>query len=154
MIPLSSVGGGLVDLLISAAILLLMMVWYRVGWTPNLLAAVPLMAAVIFVALGFGTLLAAVTVAYRDFTHLTPFILQIWMYATPVVFPLSVVPPRWRWLLYLNPMTGLIEGFRSAFLGKPFDLRGLGASAVIAVVMFAAGVAYFEKVERRFADII
>jgi lipopolysaccharide transport system permease protein len=154
IIPFASVGGGLVDLLVSAAILLLMMMWYHVGWTPNLLAAVPLMLAVIFVALGFGTLLAAVTVAYRDFTHLTPFILQIWMYATPVVFPLSVVPPRWRWLLYLNPMTGLIEGFRSAFLGKPFDLRGLGASFAIAVVMFAAGVTYFEKVERRFADII
>ena len=154
IIPLSSVGGGLADLLVSTGILLLMMIWYQVGWTLHLLAVVPLMLVVIFVALGFGTLLAAVTVEYRDFTHLTPFLVQIWMYVTPVIFPLSVVPARWRWLLYLNPMTGLIEGFRSAFLGKPFDLRGLGVSFAIAVVIFAIGVAYFEKVERRFADII
>jgi len=154
LIPLSSVGGGLADLLVSTVILLLMMTWYGVGWSLNLLAAVPLMLVVVFIALGFGTLLAAVTVSYRDFTHLTPFIVQIWMYLTPVIFPLSVVPARWRWLLYLNPMTGVIEGFRSAFLGKPFDLRGLGVSLAVAVVIFAIGVAYFEKVERRFADII
>ena len=154
IVPLSSVGGGLVDFLISGALLLLMMIWYHAGWTVNLLAAVPLMIAVIFAALGFGTLLAAVTVAYRDFTHLTPFIVQIWMFVTPVVFPLSAVPPRWRPLLYLNPMTGLIEGFRSAFLGKPFDVAGLASSCAIAAVVFAFGVAYFEKVELRFADII
>ena len=99
-------------------------------------------------------LLSAVTVTYRDFTHITPFLLQIWMYATPVVFPLSVVPERWRWLLYLNPVTGIVEGFRSALLGKPFDLVALGSSLAWAVVLLGASVAYFERVERRFADII
>jgi len=154
IIPLSSVGAGLVDLLVSTGILLLMMLWYGVGWSPNLLAAPLLLLAVVFTALGVGTLLSALTVAYRDFTHLTPFMVQIWMYATPVIFPVSLVPERWQWLLYLNPMTGLVEGFRSAFLGKPFDLTGLGISFAIAVALFAIGVAYFEKVERRFADII
>jgi lipopolysaccharide transport system permease protein len=154
IIPLSSVGAGLVDLLISAAILLLMMLYYGVGWTWNLLAAPVLLLFVVFTALGVGTLLSALTVAYRDFTHLTPFLLQIWMYATPVIFPVSLVPERWQWVLYINPMTGLIEGFRSAFLGKPFDFMGLGISFAIAVAVFLVGVAYFEKVERRFADII
>ena len=154
IIPLSSVGAGLVDLLISTGILLLMMLWFGVGWTVNLVAAPLLLVAVVFMALGVGTLLSALTVAYRDFTHLTPFIVQIWMYVTPVIFPVSIVPERWQWVLYINPMTGLVEGFRSAFLGKPFDMVGLGISFAIAVVMFAFGVAYFEKVERRFADII
>ena len=154
IIPLSSVGAGLLDLLISTAILLLMMLWYGVGWSPNLLAAPLLLLAVVFTALGVGTLLSALTVAYRDFTHLTPFLVQIWMYVTPVIFPVSLVPRQWQWLLYLNPMTGLVEGFRSAFLGRPFDLTGLAISGAIAIAAFAMGVAYFEKVERRFADII
>ena len=154
IIPLASVGAGLVDLLISTGILLLMMLWYGVGWSWNLLAAPLLLAGVVFIALGVGTLLSALTVAYRDFAQLTPFVVQIWMYITPVIFPVSLVPERWQWLLYLNPMTGLIEGFRSAFLGKPFDLTGLGISFAIAIAIFLVGVAYFEKVERRFADII
>lgn len=154
IIPLSSVGAGLVDLAISTVVLLLMMLWYGVGWTVNLFAAPLLVAGLVFAALGVGTLLSALTVAYRDFTHLTPFMVQIWMYVTPVVFPASLVPEKWKWLLFLNPMTGLIEGFRSAFLGRPFDLTGLTTSLAIAAVVFVIGVAYFEKVERRFADII
>lgn len=154
LIPLASAGAGLIDLLISTAILLLMMVWYGVDWSWHLAAAPILLVAVVFTALGIGTLLSALTVQYRDFAHLTPFILQIWMYVTPVIFPVSLVPERWRWSLYLNPMTGLVEGFRSAFLARPFDLVGLGISFTVAIGIFALGVAYFEKVERRFADII
>jgi lipopolysaccharide transport system permease protein len=70
------------------------------------------------------------------------------------VFPASLVPPKWQWVLNLNPMTGVIEGFRSAFLGRPFDIASLAVSAAIAVAVFAVGVAYFERVERGFADII
>ncbi len=154
VIPLASIGAGLVDLLISTGVLLLMMLWYGVGWTWHLLAAPFLLVAVTFAALGVGTLLSALTVAYRDFTHLTPFMVQAWLYVTPVIFPVSIVPAQWRWALYLNPMTGLVEGFRSAFLGKAFDLAGLGISFAVAVCVFALGVFYFEKVERRFADII
>lgn len=154
IIPLSSIGAGFVDLLIATGILVLMMVYYGVGWSWNLLAAPLLLLFVIFAALGVGTLLSALTVAYRDFTHLTPFIIQIWMYITPVIFPVSLIPDRWQWLFYLNPMTGFIEGFRSTFLGRPFDYTGLGISFAIAFAIFLIGVVYFEKVERRFADII
>jgi lipopolysaccharide transport system permease protein len=79
---------------------------------------------------------------------------QFWMFATPVVYPASLVPERWQWVLSLNPMTGIIEGFRSAFLGKPFDFSALAISLFVGAVLFVIGVAYFEKVERRFADII
>lgn len=154
IIPLSSIGAGLIDLLISTAILLLLMLWYGVGWSWHLLAAPALLLAVIFTALGIGTLLSALTVAYRDFTHITPFMVQIWMYVTPVVFPISLVPEKWRWALFLNPMTGVVEGFRSAFLGRTFDWPNIAMSFGIAVVVFLLGVAYFERVERRFADII
>lgn len=154
IIPLASVGSGLLDLLIATAVLLVMMLWYGVGWGPNLLLAPVLMVAVVFAALGVGTLLSALTVAYRDFAHLTPFMVQIWMFATPVIYPASLVPEAWRWTLFLNPMAGLVEGFRSAFLGRPFDWTGIGISMFIAALLFSIGVAYFERVERRFADII
>jgi lipopolysaccharide transport system permease protein len=154
IIPLASAGAGLVDLLISTAILLLMMLWYGVGWSWSLLAAPLLLIALVFTAVGIGTLLSALTVAYRDVAHLTPFMVQVWMYVTPVIFPVSLVPPKWQWLLYLNPMTGLVEGFRAAFLGKPFDPVGLGTSVGVSLFIFIFAVAYFEKVERRFADIL
>ena len=76
------------------------------------------------------------------------------MFATPVVYPATLVPRQWQWLLYLNPMAGVIEGFRSAFLDRPFDVPGMLVSLTIAAILFAAGIAYFERVERRFADII
>jgi lipopolysaccharide transport system permease protein len=154
IIPLSALGAGLVDLLVSSAILLLMMLWYGVGWSANLLAIPLLLAVLVLAALGVGTLLSALTVAYRDFTHITPFLVQIWMFATPVIFPVSLVPPQWQWLLYLNPLTGIVEGFRSAFLGRPLDLSSLALSAAICIATLVVAVAYFEKAERRFADVI
>lgn len=154
IIPLSSVGAGLVDLAIASLILLLMMIWYDVGWTVNLLVGPLLLIAVVFTALGVGTLLAALNVAYRDFRYVIPFLVQFWMYATPVVYSKDMIPPHWRWVLFINPMAGLIDAFRSAFLGKPFDIFAIGMSFSISVLVFLWGIAYFEKVERRFADII
>ncbi len=154
IIPLSSVGAGLVDFAVASSILLLMMLYYDIGWTIHLLVGPLLIFAVIFTALGVGTLLAAVTVAYRDFRYVVPFMVQFWLFATPVVYPASLVPERWQWLLFLNPMAGLIEGFRSVFLGRPFDVSAIAISSTVAVIVFVWGIAYFERVERRFADII
>lgn len=154
IIPLSSVGAWLIDFLIAGLILLIMMLFYGIGWTINLLFAPLLLLAVIFTALGVGTLLSALTVAYRDFRYVVPFMVQIWMFATPVVYPASLVPEQWQWLLYLNPMAGLIEGFRACFLGIPFDFTAISISFSIAMAFFVLGVVYFERVERRFADII
>ena len=154
IIPLSAIGVGLVDMAISTAVMLLLMVYYGVAWSASLLAIPLLLFAVIFTALGVGTLLSALTVTYRDFRYVVPFMVQLWMFATPVVYPASLIPERWQWLMFLNPMAGIIDAFRSAFLGMPFDLSAIGLSFAVAVTFFVIGVAYFEKVERRFADII
>jgi len=154
IVPLSSVGAGLIDLLISTGVLLLLMLFFGVAFTPNILLAPLLMLGVVFCALGVGTILSALTVSYRDFRFVIPFMVQIWMYLTPVVYGVGFIPEEWRWLLMLNPMTGYIDGFRSAFLGKPFDCSAIGVSVLLSVALFVMGVAYFQKVERRFADVI
>jgi lipopolysaccharide transport system permease protein len=154
LVPLSSIGSWLLDFAIATVILLGLMLYYGIGWSWNLLVAPLLLLAIVFAALGVGTLLAALTVAYRDFRYVIPFLLQFWMFATPIVYPASIVPERWQWVLHLNPMAGLIEGFRAAFLGRPFDPSAIAISVAAAVALFMAGVAYFEKVERRFADIV
>jgi lipopolysaccharide transport system permease protein len=154
IIPLSSIGSGLIDLVISTVILLLLMVYFSVPLSINILAAPLLLISVIFTALGVGTFLCALSVTYRDFRFVVPFMIQIWLYCTPVVYAVSLIPDNWQWLLMLNPMAPIVEGFRSAFLGKPFDLAMLATSLFISMAVFLFGVAYFEKVERRFADII
>jgi lipopolysaccharide transport system permease protein len=154
IIPLSSVGTGLVDFAISSVLLLILMFYYNIGWSINLVAVPFLIIAVIFIALGVGTLLSALTVTYRDFRYVLPFMVQFWMYATPVVYPASMFPEKWQWVLFLNPMAGLIEGFRSAFLGQAFNWGGIGISMSVAAMILIMGLFYFEKMERRFADII
>lgn len=154
IIPLASVGSWLLDLGIAMLLLLAMLAIYDIGWSWSLLAVPLLCLAVTLAALGVGTLLAAATVAYRDFRYVVPFLLQFWMFVTPVVYPASLVPEHWRWIVNLNPMAGLIDGFRSALFGRPFDLSALGVSTVVAVGIFLVGIVYFEKVERRFADIL
>ena len=154
IIPLSAVGVGIVDFAFAASILLGLMLFYGVSWSLTLLMAPLLLLAIAFTALGAGTYLSALTVAYRDFRYVVPFMVQLWMFVTPVIYPTSLVPTQWRWALYLNPMAGLIEGFRAVVLGKGLDFFGLAVSATIAIVLFLAGVAYFGRIERRFADIM
>jgi lipopolysaccharide transport system permease protein len=154
IIPLSAVGAGLLDFAVASVILLAMMLFYGVGWGLNLLMAPPLLVGVVLTAVGVGSLLSALIVTYRDFRYVVPFMIQFWMFVTPVIYPASLVPTQWRWLIYLNPMSGLIDGFRAVFLGSTFDFFGLAVSACVALSVFIVGVAYFEQVERRFADII
>lgn len=154
VIPFSAVGSGLVDFAVSACILLLLMFVYDVPWTWQLIVTPVLLTGVILVALGVGTALSALTVSYRDFRYVVPFMVQIWMYLTPVVYPLGFIPEKWRWLLYLNPLTGYIEGFRSVFLGKPFDFVGISSAVILTMFVFLGGLKYFRKVEQRFADVI
>lgn len=154
IVPFSSVGAGIVDFAVSASFLLVLLPLLGAGWSTNLLAVPLLLIPVLVLALGVGTLFSALAVAYRDFVGIMGFVLQVWMYATPVIYASSLVPERWRFLLHVNPMTGLVEGFRSAFLGRPFDLVSIAVSSSVACAMFLVGIAYFTKVERRFADII
>lgn len=154
LIPMASVGAGLLDFTISSLVLLALMAWYRVPWTPQLLMVPLLVAGVIITIVGVGAGLASLTVTYRDFRFVIPFLLQTWMFVTPVIYPTTLVPEPWRWLLRLNPMTGYVEGFRSAFLGKDIAWDGLGAAALVSVVLLMVGLMYFGATERRFADVI
>jgi lipopolysaccharide transport system permease protein len=154
IIPMSSIGSGLADFLIATMVLFVLMAFYGGTFSLNLLFAPLLILGVTFIALGVGTFLAALTVSYRDFRYVVPFMLQFWMFATPVVYPASLAPAEWRMFLYLNPMAGMIEGFRAAFLGAPLEFAPIALSLAVATAAFIIGVAYFEKVERRFADII
>ena len=154
IIPLSSVCTALVDFALASVILLVLMLFYGVGWSPNLLLAPALVAALAFTALGVGTMLAALNVSYRDFRYIVPFGMQLWMFASPVVYPSSMIPDRWQWLYHLNPIAGIIDGFRCVFLGMPFDWAALGTSMLASIVIFVVGVVLFERAERRFADVI
>ena len=154
LIPFASVGAGLIDFAISCAVMLLLLLAYGIPPGPQLLLFPLLVAGTVLAALGIGTLLGALTVAYRDFRYVIPFLVQIWMFASPVAYPLSVVPDGWRWVYSLNPMAGLISGYRSVLLGQPFEWGPIAVSAVVVLSVFVFGTAYFNRVERRFADIV
>jgi len=154
VIPIASIGAGLVDFAIGVLLLLAMLLAYGVPLSAMLLLAIPIVAVVLATALGVGTLLAALSARYRDFRYVVPFMVQLWMFVTPVVYPASLVPEGWRWLLYLNPMAGLIEGFRAACLGTSIDWLGLFLSSLVAAIMFVVGILVFKRLERRLADVI
>lgn len=154
VIPLASVGAGLVDLAISFSVLIALMFYYHTALTWQLLLVPLFLIGTILTATGVGTLLSALTVAYRDFRYVVPFMVQMWMFVTPVIWPPSILPERWAWALSLNPMAGIINGFRAAFLGTPFDWPRIALSLAVSVVLFLSGAAYFRRVERQFADII
>jgi lipopolysaccharide transport system permease protein len=154
IVPLAAVGAGLVDFAVSGAVLLVLMAWYSTPITWQLLSIPLFLAGTILTATGVGSLLSALTVKYRDFRYVIPFMVQIWMFATPVVYPSRLIPERWQWAVALNPMAGLIDGFRAAFLGRPFDWRFIALSLGVAALLFVVGTLYFQRVERSFADVI
>jgi lipopolysaccharide transport system permease protein len=156
LIPMSAVAAGLVDFLIAFGMLLVLMLWYGVlpGWG---LLLVPLLTAGLGVAaLGVGTLLAALTVAYRDFRYVVTFLVQLWMFATPTIYMQAdaVLGPKALALLPLNPAYGLITNFRQAVLGGALDWYALAVSGAVSVLLLVLGCLYFRRVERTFADII
>lgn len=154
-IPASSIGVGLVDFCIAFGMLIVLMIYYSVIPPATLLLTPLLVIGLTAAAFGIGTLLAALTVAYRDFRYVVPFMVQIWMFATPAVYmDATAVGPRWQVVLPLNPAYGLILNFRNAALGRPFDYYALGVSLAVSALMVVAGCLYFRRVERSFADII
>jgi lipopolysaccharide transport system permease protein len=155
-IPMGAVGAGLVDLAISFVMLVILMLWYGItpGWSFALLPLFSL--GLVFAALGVGTLLAALTVAYRDFRYAVPFLVQFWMFATPCIYMQSTISPNPGLirLLPLNPAYGLIANLRQAMLGGTIDMYSLVVSTAVSVLLLVAGCLYFRRVERMFADII
>lgn len=155
IIPLASIAVPLADFLISSVILLVMLVWFDIQFTWAMLT-LPLFASLsVLVALSVGLWLAALNVRYRDVGHTIPFIIQVWMYASPVVYSVSLIPERWQLLYSLNPMTGVIEGFRWALLGRSMpNMSMLIISTVATLFIFVGGLIYFKRVEDVFADIV
>jgi lipopolysaccharide transport system permease protein len=153
-VPTASVGAGLVDLAISCFVYAGILYYYGVVPSINVLFLPLLVCLTVIAALGFGYTLAALTVTYRDFRFVIPFMIQVMMYLSPVVYPVTMIPEKFHLYLAINPMTGIIHAYRSAILGTPFNPEMFAISVSVAFILFIYGLFYFRKTERRFADIV
>lgn len=155
IIPLASVVRPVVDFVLAFVVLLGMMAWFRIAPTWRILTLPLFLFVTVLTALAIGLWLAALNVRYRDVGYVIPFLMQMWMFASPVAYPVSVVPEKWRLLYGLNPMTGVIGGFRWALLGQDRpDAVVCTASAVVIVAVLLAGLLFFRQAERTFADVV
>jgi lipopolysaccharide transport system permease protein len=155
LILLSGVIAPLVDLLIGFGVLLVVMLIYGVMPTWQLIAVIPLTLIAGLLALSVSMWLGPINVKYRDVKHTLTFLLQIWMYASPVVYAFTMVPTEWKWVYSLNPMVGVIEGFRWAVTGQGHpDLIAMSVGGGLMIVLLLGGLVFFKKSERSFADLI
>lgn len=159
VVPISGVMSGLVDFSVSFIVLIVLMIIFKFYPTPYIVFLPGFLLLAIITALGFGLWLSALNVRYRDVNYITPFLIQIWMYLTPVIYPVTIIPEKFRFLLALNPMTGVVEGFRWALLGDQLtDVQPPGSifllSIAISLFVLVSGTIYFRRTERKFADII
>lgn len=154
LLPAAGAVSSVLDLAIASVILVGLMIFYQVPSTPQLLFLPLVLALLIVFALAAGLFLAALNVNYRDVKHALPFLVQLWFFASPVVYPLSMVPERYQWLVSLNPLTGIIETSRALLVGRPVPWGALSVSFGVIVVVLILGLWYFQRTERRFADVI
>ncbi len=155
IIPLSSILGGLLDFFIAFVVLLLMMLYYGIVPTVAILTLPLFVILAIATALAISLWLSALNVIYRDVRYTIPFMTQFWLFLTPIAYPSSLVPEKWRILYGLNPMSGVVEGFRWALLGKSDqDWTLVIVSSIVVLVLLAGGLVYFRQMEKRFADVV
>jgi homopolymeric O-antigen transport system permease protein len=154
IIPVSAVGAGLVDFAVAFPMLAALMFYYRIPLTLSLLLFVPLVLLTTLLAIAVGMWLSAINVKYRDVKFAIPFLVQIWMYLSPVAYPASVIPARWRLLYALNPFVGIIEGYRATLFGRPFDWKTLAISLMVTMLSLVYAAHRFRKMEKSFADIV
>jgi homopolymeric O-antigen transport system permease protein len=154
IIPSAAVLAGLFDFAIASTLLAGMLIHYDFAVTMRYLMLPPLVALATALALGFAVWLSALNVRYRDVRYALSFMVQIWLFISPVIYPSSFVPDEWRWVMVLNPMTGIVEGFRASLFGKPFQWFPLGYSAVFAMVLLVYSAYEFRRMERNFAELI
>jgi lipopolysaccharide transport system permease protein len=155
VLPLSAVVSGLLDFAIGFVVFLFMMLLYRIAPGRAVLLFPVFLLLAVATALGVGLWLSALNAVYRDVRYVVPFLIQFWMFVSPVAYPTSLVPERWRWLYGLNPMAGVIEGFRWALTGKgqpPSLLLAVSAGAVFVVLI--GGMAFFRNMEATIADVV
>jgi lipopolysaccharide transport system permease protein len=152
-LPIFSVCTGLFDFALSFGMFVVLLVWYRVAPTRNVIWFPAFLLLAMLTALGVGLWLSALNALYRDVRYVVPFIVSFWMFASPVIYPVSIVPVKWRWLYGLNPMAGVIEGFRWSLAGKGTPPGALfAASAVIVLIILLGGLAFFQRMEANIAD--
>jgi lipopolysaccharide transport system permease protein len=154
IVPVAAIASGLVDFAISFLVLLLMMAIYGVAPSASMLAMPLFLLGTIITAAGAGILFAASIVTYRDVRYVITFIMQLWLFGTPVLYPIAMIPAKWHLLYAINPMAGMVSGFRVSVLGGRFPIDVILVSSISAAVLFTAAVRYFVQVERRFADVI
>lgn len=155
LIPTAAVAAGLVDLALAFVVQIGLMVYYRVPLTAALAMVPVLVLMATMLALGVGTWLSALNVKYRDIRYAIPFLIQIWMFVSPIIYPLDMLPAKWQWLLAINPLTGIVHNFRVALLGHgAFDWRLLSISLAVTVVFLIYSMFSFRRMERYFADTI
>jgi len=154
IIPTASVTAGLVDFAIAFSLLIVLMFYYGVGFSWNMLMVPVLLILTTLLAVGVGMWMSALNVKYRDIRYALPFVIQLLMFATPIIYPSSLMPEKWRWLLQINPLVGQIEGYRSAFFNRPFDWTGLGISALVTFAILIYAAYNFRRMEKSFADVI
>lgn len=155
ILPLSKVLAGFVDFAIAFTILILLMVWYQILPSYGVFLLPLFILVAILSAFGIGLWLTALNVKYRDIKFVVPFVVQLWMYSSPVAYSISLIPANWQWLYGLNPMVGVIEGFRWALLGKEApNILMISVSTAIVLFIFWAGLFYFRAMEKNFPDII
>lgn len=153
-IPVASVLAGLVDFAFAFAILVIMMLFYGVVPTAQVLWLPALLLLAVTTALGVGLWLSAMNVQFRDVRYVVPFLVQIWMFATPIAYSSSLLPGKWRTIYSLNPMVGVVDGFRWALLGAEAPTSTIAASTAVSIVILVSGAYYFRRMERRFADVV
>lgn len=154
IVPMAATGAPLVDLGIGSIFAAILMAYYGVPATWSLVMLPALVTLTAVVALGVGMLFAALNVKYRDVRHALPFLVQLWMFLTPIIYPSSLVPQRWRWLLGLNPLSGIIEAYRACVFGRGFNWSLLAISSVTAAAFLTYSAYAFRRMEKSFADII
>jgi lipopolysaccharide transport system permease protein len=154
IVPAAAMLAGLVDFALAFLLFCVMMVYYGVAPTIHVLFLPVLIVLTALFALGVGTWMSALNVKYRDVRFALPFLIQLWLFVSSVILPSSALPQKYRWLLMLNPMSGIIEGYRSALFGLPFDWAAIATAAVITIAVLAYAIYSFARVERGFADII
>lgn len=154
IVPAAAMLAGLVDFMLAFVLLIILMIYYGVTPTAQVLFLPVLVLLTALFALGVGTWMSALNVKYRDVRFALPFVIQLWLFVSSVILPSSSVPQKWRWLLLFNPMSAIIEGYRSALFGLPFDWPALGIASVLTVLVLLYAIYSFGRVERSFADII
>jgi lipopolysaccharide transport system permease protein len=155
ILPISGVLSGLVDFALAFVILLGMMLFYKISFTWRIFVLPVFILLALITALAAGMWLAVFNVRYRDVKYLTSFLMQFWQYATPIAYSISLIPAKWRTIYALNPMTGVVGGFRWAMLGQSFDLGPIIiVSVVVVILLFLGGLIYFQRMEKTVADLV